>query len=572
VIAHTQWSERRVQVALALVAIAIYLPGIVWGLPFATGADRIGPWGSDELAPLGGLAQVYTVIVHGSAMHDPRYPLLPYLIQAVAVAPYLLWLKLTGGVETFTTQYPYGLTDPVGALRTMTMIARLTSLAMATAVVLVAYHTGRYLWDRRTGIVAATFVMLLYLLVYYARTSNGDAGMLLWTALGMFVFAKVLTEGLTARHAALLGVFAALATATKDQSYALFAVIAAVVGVRHLAAGLRNRTPIGALLREPLIGLAVSLAVYAVVSGLVFNLELFGEHVRFVVRDDSALILKPDNYYSTPATLAGYVSLAGRSALYLVDIMSWPIALLAVAGLILAGIRDPRHLWWALPVLGVLIGVIFPVRFARMRFMLTSAYVLTIYAAYAAAVIVRPREARAPAAAGMSFRTIAGRALVTASVAWALLRAGDLTYQMLRDGRYDAGAWLAAHTREGDALGFYDSPAKLPRVPAFVRLVPAPYNVALPSAPTEPPEYIVLVPQQPFEIDHEWNLPAERYRELVSGDAGYELVLEAQTPSLFGERVISFVNPRTQIFARSDVADRRRVAGAMSNGTIDDRR
>jgi hypothetical protein len=46
--------------ALALAALILYLLGITWGLPSATDPRRIWLWGSDELAPIGALAQVFT--------------------------------------------------------------------------------------------------------------------------------------------------------------------------------------------------------------------------------------------------------------------------------------------------------------------------------------------------------------------------------------------------------------------------------------------------------------------------------------------------------------------------------
>lgn len=48
---------------LFLVALAVYLPGIDWGLPYASGPDRVNTWSYDDIAPLAALTEVYHTFV-----------------------------------------------------------------------------------------------------------------------------------------------------------------------------------------------------------------------------------------------------------------------------------------------------------------------------------------------------------------------------------------------------------------------------------------------------------------------------------------------------------------------------
>ena len=137
-------NERRTLLLLISVALVAYAVGIGSGLPHASTTDRIRPWNPDELAPLGPVAELYSVVRH-SPKFNPQYPLLHYLTQALLVGPYVIGLWLTGRLDEPSIEYPYGLTDPVSALATMTLLARFVSLLMAAGVVAAACRTGTIL-------------------------------------------------------------------------------------------------------------------------------------------------------------------------------------------------------------------------------------------------------------------------------------------------------------------------------------------------------------------------------------------------------------------------------------------
>ncbi|MDH4045723.1 MAG: hypothetical protein OEW06_14835, partial [Gemmatimonadota bacterium] len=110
---------------LCTLTLLLYLPGIWWGVPFAVAPDRVQAWGSDELAPLGPVAELHSVfLARAPRTFNPQYPLLQYLVQAVFVAPYLGWLFVTGRLSGPYTDYPFGLVDPATALMVFTLLAR----------------------------------------------------------------------------------------------------------------------------------------------------------------------------------------------------------------------------------------------------------------------------------------------------------------------------------------------------------------------------------------------------------------------------------------------------------------
>jgi len=492
--------SRRASILAFSAALLLYLPGIWWGLPHATAADRFHPWGSDELAPWGPVFELYNTLAGREAFFNPQYPLFHNAVQGAFAGPYAIYLRASG-----RSMAPPA-TEPA---RVLTLLARLASLLMAAGVVVVAGRTAAVLWGRREAALASALVLVLYPMFYYSRTSNVDMGAMFWTSLGLEVFARCLRQGVTARRAAWFGVWAALATASKDAAYASFLLLPLALvrraGWRALASGA-----------------ATAVAVYLIASGLVFHPARYRAHVEYIVQGSERH--RGIFYYSTPATASGYISLAGQAGGHLVDAVGLPMALCAAAGLALCCKRDRAALALALPILGVGIGVLAPVRFVLFRFVFVMAYVLALYAARALAS--GPRAIP----------------LAILGCGWALLRGGDLTYQMIGDSRYAASAWLRLHARPGDRVGYYGSPFKLPH------LEPGVATVRMPAP--EQPQFIVSMPIQHYEGEHERELADETWRRLHDGTLGYRLALQVHTRSLFRRRPVSFVNPPVTVFVR----------------------
>jgi 4-amino-4-deoxy-L-arabinose transferase-like glycosyltransferase len=522
-------------------ALLLYLPAIWWGLTYATAGPRAYPWGADELAPLQSVTELYGIFFARQPHFNPQYPPFHNLMQALLVGPYLAYLWVTGGLRHPQPLYPFGLVNPLAALRVTTLLARAVSWVMAAGVVLTAYRTGIVLRDRLTGIISALLVMSLYPMFYYSRVSNVDMGALFWTSLGLYVFALCLRDGLSTRRAIWLGVFAALATASKDPSWAAFFMAGIVLLCREL------RWPLTTTPREklrPLIaGLLVAIGTYAAVSGVIFRPSRYIEHMRRITQN----VISPQ--YQEPSTLSGYGRLIQDIGTNLIDSMGVPEGICVVAGLLFVFFRRRQLQNWVWPAVGIILLVLFPARFVLLRFVLIVAYVLAFFAAIAL------REAYDRP----GWRRAAPVLLVLVS-GWSLVRGEDLTWQMLHDGRYTAAAWLHQHAHPGDRVLHFGPPGNLPALDTGVRNILAkagtPYHF---SGTHDDPEFVILIPFElfPSELEHEPNLSEPDYRALRAGTLGYHEVVQAQAPRLFYKRPIPFVNPPVQLFARNDVLERR---------------
>jgi dolichyl-phosphate-mannose-protein mannosyltransferase len=537
--------------ALFALALLVYLPGIQWGLPGGT-ARQNQPWGADELGPVGAINELYGVFAAHHPTFNPQYPLFHYFCEVFFVAPYYALLWVTGHISHPDPNFPYGLDNPSRQLAVLTLLARLPSLLMAAGVVAIAYKTGQTLGNRLAGALAALFVLVEYPMFYYSRTSNVDMGELFWSALGLYFFASSLRRELTFREAMAFGGCAALATASKDASYAVFLPAGIVFAVRHARAVRRAGGSWYESLVVPAAALAVAIVVYLPTSGLILRPSRYFRHVHFVIHGAGT----PGIFYNRyPPTLAGYASVASELTTELADAMGVPLLVFAAAGAIVWAWRDRTLLAWLLPALGVVVGVILPVRFTLLRFVLAITYVLALCAAEAAA--------RGFRAAQRTHRIAVQVACVTV-VVWGGLRGLDFTRQMLHDSRYDAAAWLRGHTYAGERVGHLAPVKNMPPLPAGVRTLSLDGDRISMLTSTSGPELFISMPLLDIETVHERGLPDSLFDGLLSGATPYRQAALIQSPSWFSRHPVTFVNPPVRIFVRHDVRTHVETAGNAS--------
>jgi hypothetical protein len=552
----TAFFRDRAAVAIAALAFAVYVAGVTWGIPYASGPDRVHAWGNDDAGPLVALAEMHDTFVKKPAFRNVAYPWFHYFLMASVMAPYIAWLYVTGSFSRPSASYPFGLEDPIAAFWNLALLARLLSVLLSVAAVLGAYYGAKFLWGRRAGILAALFTAFMFPLAYYARLTNPDAPVIGWTALGLMMAALILRHGLTALRAAWFTAFVALAAATKDQSLGSFFLLVPVL----LWICLRHPQPAGSAQPRmrwgpPVAGVLTFAVVYVCASGIPVDPGRYAEHANKILFAGTTRSL----YLRHPATPAGALNQVGDLFGYLLDVMSWPLFLCAVAGIIIAARRDRRSLVLLLSSLGFFLMLI-PVGMSRVHYLLAVALPLNYFAAYAIDRAMELRPVRIPAAAFAAF-----------IVGVLALQTADLTWEMLHDSRYAAGTWLDAHTRAGDRVLHFGFASKLPRLKREVESIRIIYQrEALDALMQKRPEYVLVIPQDITEDRKrvEWRqgppsvitpTTAELVEQLANGSLDYRLVARFQEPRLLpwlDRPFLSYptVNPPVHIFARADRA------------------
>ncbi|MGQ0538904.1 MAG: ArnT family glycosyltransferase [Gemmatimonadaceae bacterium] len=532
----------RAPLLLAALAFALYAPAFWWGAPHATAADRTNAWGVDDEPPLGPLAQAHDIIAPKAEMNpNLGYPMLHPFMVLGAYAPYVAILAASGGLDSPGVAYPHGFADPVAALRRLTLIAHFLSVLLAAGVVIAAYGVARELWrDDSVALAAGCCAMLVYPMFYYARNSNVDVPLLFFIAAALWMFSVTAMRGVTTRRAVLLGVLIGCAVATKEQGFASFAFVPLVLPfMRDPASGIRyGRTR--RFWSAAFMGAAAAVAAYVVLSGMAVDFDRWVAHIRFnrermqLARAGGVIFTE---YY--PYTWRGHVDLALRMLALLRDAVTAPGLALGIAGAVVAARRAPRTALLACSALAYAAILFLSARVIQLRYVLPIAFILALYAGYA--VVTGWRSSRRVFRWGTA--ALAAAAGVTL-LAWA----ADLTYAMLRDSRYAAGAWLAAHARPNDALEYFGSEHKNPPMPAWLASRPAlPFRGSLYRPDTSHvavqavvrawqerrPRFVVLLPDYTSGADpHPAACPPEIYRGLAAGSLGYRRVALFHTPAL----------------------------------------
>jgi 4-amino-4-deoxy-L-arabinose transferase-like glycosyltransferase len=510
------WVHHRVEILLFAAAVALYLPGIHWGLPQATSAERVKLWAYDDISPLPALTEVYHTFVRSAPDRWLAYPPLHHFLLGAAYAPYLGWLALTGQLSAPSPVFPYGLQDPVTAFRMLTVIARIVSILMAAGIVVAVYRAGLTLWDRKVGTLSALAVLVAYPMFYYSKTACLEIPYVFWASLALPVYARILTLGFSVKRAAVLGCFAALAVAAKDQAAGLFLLLPLALGVIHVRHWRAGRVswwgPPSALLGAGGI-------LYAFGSGLVFDPERYFAHVRWITRPGGMLSEEFVSWYPEtlwyPETFAGTLALVGAVMQAQVKFVGPILAAFAVVAILEAARRDPAKLWMALPAVSYIATFIIPIHWFCLRYGMPVMLIVALFAGRGLALALRRAKIRPLAAL-----------LGVVALGWPAFSSLDLVRHLFTDTRLEAERWLAAHMAPGDRIAALHHVNALPRIGPDVQVVAAPTGAAaLTFLNAEKPEFLTVIPDWTSIPGTVWSkaYPEDLRQALEDYSLGYNL-------------------------------------------------
>ena len=157
------------------------------------------------------------------------------------------------------------------------LIGRAVAIAAALVALAALGRIATRLAGRRASLWAEAFAAANFSFAYYGRATNLDGPALMWTALSVERLLRA-GEGGDARDLTAGAVFAALAVATKDQSYATFVLVLPLVAIGFARAREARGGAVGARSLARAAGLAA--LVYGAASGALFNPTGFVTRLR----------------------------------------------------------------------------------------------------------------------------------------------------------------------------------------------------------------------------------------------------------------------------------------------------
>jgi len=532
---------------VGLLSILIFLPGIGWGLPHATHSLAVHGWDLDAITGLPTLVELQHLFVEPQPDWYVAYPPFHYLVLGIFYTPYMAWLYLGGGISGSSSQYPFGLHDPVAVLQHLALIGRAVTVLMACGLVVNCYLTARTIWDRTTARFAAAAVALPTPIFYNARVGTLDIPLLFWESLCILMIARCLTLGFTAKRGVWLGVYAALAVSTKDQALGplVFGLLALLT---FYLLSRKADLFTGSTLKFPLALGVSGLIAFVFASLLVLSPQRFFGHFVYISSYEQNFfgILAR---FGQPATPAGYAVLSWEVLTELFFSIGPIFLVVGFAGLFLTFRSNPFTKVLCAMLIGHLVFVVWAVRFTQFRYIILATYIFSFFIARVLALAFAEERPRWLVAAALTCGIF--------SFGWLGLRCVNLTYQMLYDSRYQAGKWINQQTRPGDELAFFTSQNVLPPFDGGVRVMklfadPLPMEKLVQSRP----RFILAQPDFASKIgsDRSYFFPDSVYNEL--GSMGYTPTAKFETPPLFTAFLLNdtlvgpgyYVNPPITVY------------------------
>ncbi len=394
---------RRLLLITVLLAAAVFVFPIWWGLPFAEPYT----WAFDEVLPR-------QVVSPGS--WDELYPpthrrLLTPVLQATRAAS------------------RRGLSEMLGLdlLNTQMLAARSLTVVLACLTLVVFYLAARRVLDRKASLLAVASFAFGTNYVFYSKTANLDVPYVFWFALSVYFFLRCL-ESRRWHDYVLFAVCGTLAITTKSQAYALY-----FLAPFALVLDLRRNQPIDersfwrALFdRRILEAAGATLATLFLVFGELWGSDELRSHI------DAVTSRSYDAYRAHGAALS---SLARITLGNLAFSLGLPVLIAVTAGLVQAFARPSRNkslLQLLLFPASYYVGFILATGFNYDRHYLPVTLILGLFAGKSLGALVdatRPLFELRTAVAGLV-------------IAYAVLRGLSVDLMLWGDARYEAERWL----------------------------------------------------------------------------------------------------------------------------------
>ncbi len=487
---------------LIVLGLALYLPGIDWGLP------AVSSWSQDTIAA----QRTIGAVAGWPRVWRGRYPPMHYILLNTAYRPVLSSWERSGkrsiDAETgvATLQPPHA--PKIGLL---ILVARCMSVVMAIATGLGVWMAARRLTHNDTAaLLAAVALMVGAAFTYFAHLGNVDIPSMCWLAWSVYFYVRAV-ESSSWTDCLWLGLFAALAVTTKDAVAGMLpgmVIVLLVAEARRKSTEKRRwRAAMSALCQwRWLVGLGAFVLPYLLINGVLFDPQGYLTRMRYWISPASDSVLAGEYRH------ANQFALLWQTLRVTAGGVGWPML---VAMVIAVAYTLRRQVRWALimlvPAVGYYVIVIAQIKFVYARFMFPPLAMVCILLGVALADLVRRGDR------GFGLRWSLLVLLLLISVAHCV--AVDM--EMITDSRYEAEAWFAEHVEPSSSIGAFSKAQYLPR---FVEQGYETYAVDMTreSFDRPQPDFLVLSSYNFEDFDAE---QTSCMKELLTGQLGYELAV-----------------------------------------------
>jgi len=494
----THWAA---PLLIVLLSLALYVPGLNWGLP-ATAS-----WSQDTIAGLRSLGAVDG----RPAQWRGRYPPLHYFILFAAYQPVLEHWTRTGQHSIDPDTGKRRLEPPhAPKIGLLILIAHCITAIMAVGAALGVWAAARSLTGNDTAALLASLTFIVGAdFTYFAHLGNVDVPSMCWFAWSVYFYVRAVRLG----HwydCALLGFLGSLAISTKDSVGGMYPGMAVVLLAAEVHRTRGTRPLLNALLSSLcrfrwLIGLSAFVLPYLLLNGV------FTAPDAYLTRMKYWLEVTPDTLHLRQYHYPDQLRLLLATLWYAAGAVGWPM-LGAMVACVLYGMR--RYRWTTvvllLPAVGYYLSVIAPLGFIYSRFLFPPLAMLCILTGLAGADFVRLREL------SLRARLSVLSVILLASLAYAVA----IDAEMLTDSRYAAERWFRDNVEPPSQVGAFAKAQYLPRLNDKGY---ATYGLQMARQSFDKPQplYLILTSFDYEDFDEQQKTCMQ---DLLAGRLGYTLV------------------------------------------------
>jgi 4-amino-4-deoxy-L-arabinose transferase-like glycosyltransferase len=423
--------------------------GLDWGLP------NHYSWAPDALHPY----SVFRAMDQRfSGGWFDKYPPLQYMLNGLVYLPASRLLDaeekaaIQEGIKTFfeNPSLSKRLVEPRmdrEALSLLITLGRCMNALMGVITVLALFLAGRELFGTGAGWMAALVAGSHPILIFYAHTMNTEAPYFMWSALGLYCYFRVLRRHDRWGYAG-LGVFAALATATKEQAFGLFALLPFVLVYSRARNRVGARPSLKQIVRvvwdgKILLGAGVFVAATLLANNLVFNFGGYLDHLAFNAPGVSVL----ERMY--PFTFGGCAELTWDTLVWIYRTATLPAVVLGLLGMVLVWRQEKGMVpLMILPAFSYFVIFILYIGFLTPRYVTPMFFPLALFAGRALIGLWKWR----------SIPSVPRRLAACALVVYFALLGGGISLCFKDDPRYEAETWMEDHLPSGAKILSFGSP------------------------------------------------------------------------------------------------------------------
>lgn len=439
--------------------------GITWGLP------NFDSWAVDSVVPTGVLKGLSKGFSFGYVY---IYPIVHLLLLGILIIPILLVaavhaLVLHSPSQIFeiialakkaSAQEQWSIIQTLLPIKYYTtsiiMVGNSVSLIMSVGVVYLVYRIAKELFNEEAGLFSAALLTFNASFNYYSHTSNVDVPYLFWGLFALYQLVLIIKYNRKENYFR-CAVFAVLCFGTKDQGYALFVLPFLIYLVILPLWNRRRNIDVYFSRMKNMIGFTIIFIIgFVVVENLVLNYNGFISRIKIMTGENSA------GYTKYLPSIAGYsILIKDLILVYCNTILSWPIALTALIGLIIALVKERKRIVAIiLPFVSALSFVLFFVLVIRRsdhRFLLAPSVLMAIYAGYMLGFLYN------------RFNKKVLHVIYAFVSVYLFVFTFNININMFMDVRYKATKWMQNHIPAGSTVEHYEDYVYLPQFPSQIK-------------------------------------------------------------------------------------------------------